>query len=581
LAINASVRRFSHRLVQIQKFPSYAFNFASATEICVELDSHSYDYPILPYSLPSKPMISLKKLSFAFSQSPSILSDGKRLARIFPNLTDLSIKSGRFDTTLLALEALPSTLRRLDLDGLFSRSPMSPVKLINLTLLAKISQNLEVLRLSSFRIILGPKESSDQFQFSDSLLDFSLDDLQVPQLLSKLPKYLEHLKVSVMGKRSPDIPVSTLPATLRTCQVFGTVFVLDGPFPPQLETWSAKATWKSVPSNFSFPSSLKDINCPWYSFDPDLELIPKSLTALNASDINLVSRHIQNLPPFLSELYLRGANPEIYPLLPTTLKRLHIVSHHSGILTREVCDRLESLEKLVCYLHHFESASCLSAFKCLKILEWSITEEELTFEEQLFSNFQKSCLQSVESVLLGLMGRAPFWPIWLTQFKECQHLKTLKCSFFDIARAAGNDSMPLYLKCLPPSLTVLDVPPIAVHPLSIYQTQQIEASNSSPDFIECFHHLPTTLQSLSFGSAIWDPVSQQYMPVVLSDDCFTHLPTSLTHLNLINVCGLTERLWEIIPRMIGELDFSPKTLEEAPSFRKLSKEYLAKLEEVR
>jgi hypothetical protein len=85
--VYASVRCLRFKLIQLECFPFYAFNFASATEMLVELDNDSHDYPVIRGKrdlLPLKPMKELKKLSLTFGQFSSILSHGERLETLFP-----------------------------------------------------------------------------------------------------------------------------------------------------------------------------------------------------------------------------------------------------------------------------------------------------------------------------------------------------------------------------------------------------------------------------------------------------------------------------------------------------------------
>jgi hypothetical protein len=137
--INITVRRFRLWLSHVEKFPFYAFNFASPTEICVELDHNITHYPVARGGrdlLPLKPIPSLKKLHLAFFQSSSILDHGQRLAEVFPGLTDLSLKRAHSPITAAHFNALPSTLRRLQL---FSTS-IRPNEPITLKILRKVSK---------------------------------------------------------------------------------------------------------------------------------------------------------------------------------------------------------------------------------------------------------------------------------------------------------------------------------------------------------------------------------------------------------------------------------------------------------
>ena len=572
-----SVRRFGFQLTQIENFPFYAFGFALPIEISVKIDSMGRSYPVLcdrRQLLPSKPIKSLKKLEYHFSQSLSILGDGAGLSEIFPNLTHLSLKRGHFEVSNAHLMALPSTLCRLELEA--SGSSRTSVAPISLTVLVKISQNLELLRLKSFNIVLETDEASQRLEFSDSILDLALSSVLGTHLLRKLPRRVEHVDIgfSLGNPVSPEIPISVLPATLRTFIISTCArkarLVVDAPFPPRLEAWNALANWNALPSNFVLPATLTDILCPIDLFGMNLESVPKALKVLDVSDIYLEEVHVQNFPPTLWELFLGPASPKSLTSLPQTLGSLCIMSvPEVGILTSGVCERLNSLQILDCSLHHLESASCLRGFKRLETLLLGVEQDFLSNEETLFSHLP---VETVDHVQLDIStDSAVFWPMWLVQLQSCKRLRSLTCT---LERYCGNDSLPLYLKCLPSSLTELNVPPIP-HSKSI-SLEKEDPLLSTPEFLDCFHHFPNKLASLCFGVPALDPAANDRVPIRLSDECFTHLPPSLTHLNLLNVTGITDRFWNVLPPHIGEFRFLPQTLNQSPSFPSLHDEYLAK-----
>jgi hypothetical protein len=211
----------------------------------------------------------------------------------------------------------------------------------------------------------------------------------------------------------------------------------------------------------------------------------------------------------------------------------------------EICEGLASLEVLVCSLHHFQSAACLSAFKCLKRLRLEVSADWLATEESLFTHLPSSSMDSIEHLTITIgVSHAIHWPIWITQFKECPRLSTLNCILFEFA---GNNSLPHYLKQLPKSLRQLNVPPIPFSKPLKSEEQEL-AFCSSPEFIDCFQHFPKKLARLSFGYPLQHPSEPRSKPLMLSDDCFTHLPPKLVSLFLKNVVGITERLENVIPR---------------------------------
>jgi hypothetical protein len=329
--------------------------------------------------------------------------------------------------------------------------------------------------------------------------------------------------------------------------------------------------WGSLPPNFSLPSTVREIDCPWEVFGDHLELVPKSLSLLYASDYQLEKRHVDNCPPSLTELYLDRIFPEALSMIPTHIRKLHLIGlQKPGILTRSVCERFESMELLNICLHHLEFPSCLSAFKCLKILGITVSRDHLTDEQQLFSRLSASSKESLKQVDLHSEDvRLPIWSTWITQLQDCQHLESLEFSLGDFC---GDDQIPSYLKLLPPSLKTLVVPPTA-------QSKAFSPSKGqqrhllSPDFVDCFHHLPGTLTELMFG----------YLgPILLSDDCFAHLPPTLTSLNLVKITGITERFWQLIPPHIPAIEFSPAVLQQGGgAFSQLRNAYLQKLETLR
>jgi hypothetical protein len=587
-SVNSSVRRFHFRLQKVESFPFYAFNLDSAVEIQVELDTTSFVYPAILGNrdlLPQKPMKSLKKLAFRFHQSPSILNHGYRLAASFPNITDLKLISEQYPITNKHLEALPSTLRRLDLDGGNDRTGDPSNEAINLTLLAKVSQNLEVLRLNRFPIELAADENVEDFAFSDSILDLELNALNVGQLLTKLPRYIEHVDIE-LSAQSPmlaSVPISSLPVSLRTFTIRywdeNATFVVDGPFPPHLELWSANVNWDSRPENFTFPPTLKVIDCPWEVFGSHLERAPKTLTRLYACDYDLEEAQFHNFPASLSELHLGRSFSGVYSMLPHTLRHLHLIAvRESAVLTRAVCETLEALEALNCELLHLESVACLGAFKCLNRLLIDAEELDLPPGDALFAHLAPSCMHTLEVVSLGVIGLDfGSWPIWIAPLKECPNLNKLsvRLEMRLMARAdnqpAPNQStsvhswMPFYLKSLPPSLTALIIPPMKNSITTFIGDPKTLLS--SPEFHECFHRFPKTLTNLSFG----------YQVTKLDDECFAHLPSLLTRLDVSKVTGITDRFWQLIPPHIADFQFNPSILA-APSFSDLRNAYRHKLE---
>jgi hypothetical protein len=384
-----------------------------------------------------------------------------------------------------------------------------------------------------------------------------------------------------------DISLSVLPATLLSLRVFAyprkARFIVDGPFPPCLKEWSANLSWSWMPKDFKLPDSLREIDCPTEVFGTHLKDAPRSLTQLDVTDIELEALHVQNFPSHVSELLIGSSSREALLILPKTLSSLWITSLPTvGILTKAVCERLESLESLTCDLHLLEHPSCLQAFKCLKALHFRVCLDYLADETSLFSNLSVSTVNTIESVVLDLMNPNPsrLWPTWVTQLRECPRLERINCTPFEML--CGNDCLPLYLKCLPPSLTELGMPPMPMF-LAPSSPEKEKAETlafiSSPEFVDCFHHFPKSLTDLSFGYPCPNPSkdSNRAQPIMLPDDCFTHLPPSLTHLNLLNVVGLTERFWDIIPPHIAGFQFNGQ-FPPHPSFGLSHEIYLSKFD---
>jgi hypothetical protein len=83
--------------------------------------------------VPSKPMKSLQKLTLRFPHTSYFWADGHDLNELFPNLTHLTLARGIYCLSKIMIEALPRTLRHLELNGSFKSSNET----INLTTLAK------------------------------------------------------------------------------------------------------------------------------------------------------------------------------------------------------------------------------------------------------------------------------------------------------------------------------------------------------------------------------------------------------------------------------------------------------------
>jgi hypothetical protein len=302
--------------------------------------------------------------------------------------------------------------------------------------------------------------------FPDSLRDLVLAQVMGSKILTKLPRFVERVEMTFHIETAVRlIPVSVLPSTLRTFKIgstrFEPVIQLDAPFPPHLEVWYAKTNWQNLPPNFTLPNTLESVNCPMDMFGPDFEAIPKSLTSLYA-DEPLEESQIKNLPSSLSELFCEYfATSPALSMLPRTLSVLELSDCDADILTKSVCERLESLDRLVCCLRHFESLSCFSTFKRLKTLHILVDSIVWTEEEAFFSQFSNSCKNSTEELRIDIVIHLPgkcVWPLWISQLKDFPNLLHLYCA---LQILCGNDRVPEYLKCLPPKLRFLHIPPMA------------------------------------------------------------------------------------------------------------------------
>jgi hypothetical protein len=450
-------------------------------------------------------------------------------------------------------------------------------------LLAKISQNLELLRLSGF--LIGPtneEESVTKFHFSDSILDLLLDSILIPELATRLPRFVEHVKLVLKPEKSTDLatfPTSILPPTLRTFSATFNLgkFTFDSPLPPHLEKWVAQMEWGSLPPNFIFPNSLQSINgSTTKTFGEHFERVPTSYTALNASQKQLEPIDVQNFPPSLAKLQLDQCGVNVLPILPKTLKSLTLTGMEAGVLKKDICERLEALHELDCYMIHLESITCLGAFKFLKKLHLAVYDVE-SLADSVFPPFISPFLETVNLEVLTTCCKQ--WPFWILQFKEHPSIRKLKCFLHYVDDGSANSQenedfeIPKHLKCLPIRIESLWIPP----PLLPRTQESALPIISSPEFIDCFRHFPSTLRELTFAET--DPINNEELPLWLSDDCFTHLPPSLTHLQLQNVCGLTDHFWDIIPPDIMSVEITSPFEFWSDSFYKRRDEYLAKFED--
>jgi hypothetical protein len=222
------------------------------------------------------------------------------------------------------------------------------------------------------------------------------------------------------------------------------------------------------------------------------------------------------------------------------------------------------LEELRIHLHHLESDDCLSAFTRVKKLKIIVSEEGVA-RSDLFTHLKSKVINQVE---LAILVHCPHWALWITQLKSHDTLRDLQCiqAFSEIYFI----SVPEYLKSLPPGLTSLHIP----HPSLPFEKQEATSVLSNSQFIECLHHFPSNLTSLSFEL----PFMEARRSLWLSDDCFTHLPSSLTELDLSETVGLTERFWDIIPPYIGTLTLGSSVTTPTTSFCEKKYAYQAKFE---
>jgi hypothetical protein len=320
------------------------------------------------------------------------------------------------------------------------------------------------------------------------------------------------------------------------------------------------------------------MQCPLEVFGEHLEYVPKSFTELDARDLNLLNSQVEELPSNLSELLLSQTSVSLLSILPKTLRRLHLMPKTGlSLLTKGVYEGTEMLEVLECCLHHLESITCFNIFKRLKFLQLRVEEQHLSNEESIFSGFHQSSVDTLEELQLTMgAGATPPWPKWLLELEKFQNIKKLTCQTRMLMSEDEDRAsvLPEHFKHLPPHLEELDVPPIPT-PILFARTSNDDWENlvSSPDFLDCFHHFPSSLTRLSIGGQFTDRLTLATRPLKLSDACFTHLPPNLTYLNLTTVIGLTNRIWEILPPDIGDLYFHNE-VSELPSYQQKRKEYL-------
>jgi hypothetical protein len=579
LGIYASVRRFRFILTQLERFPFFAFNFPSVSEICIKLGEGSEDYPVLRGNralLPSKPIVSLKKLEFGFLQSSLILAPGERLTEIFPSLTELNLSHGMYKVAKEHLEAIPSTLKKLLLKA---ETQLSGDVTISLSLLAKLSQNLELLSLKNFYIEQGNDESMENFHFPDTILDLSLSFVFATRIIvTKLPRYVERVEIGfhIQSGKVSDVPISVLPRSLRKLFIssmpFQLVFVPDAPFPPNLEEWNARVDFgRLLPlMSFEWPCSLRIFECPAKIFEKHPFGAPRNLTSLNFNDKVLEEEDLRNFPETLLSLTADFASLKVVSMLPTSLTSLNTCSFGESALTSDACKRLAFLQDLDCCLHNFATASCLSAFACLKKLKLYVVDEHLQSEESLLSHLTSPVMEEISIEIGALLAPSRAWPSWLSQLTHHVNLRILS---LEIRKPHFTPPMTLpdYLKLLPPKLESLKLPP------ALLPSDQTEATEilSNPEFLDCYRHFPNTLTKLSFAHTI-EIGRRKSPPSWLSDDCFAHLPHSLTELVLEDIRGLTDRFWDVIPPNIARVNVDITSIVSTDEFDRKASQYAAK-----
>ena len=128
-----------------------------------------------------------------------------------------------------------------------------------------------------------------------------------------------------------------------------------------------------------------------------------------------------------------------------------------------------------------------------------------------------------------------------------------------------------FLKCLPPKLESLKVPPV----LLPSDQDAATAILSTSDFLDCYCHFPHSLTRLSFSHATV-AYRRAGTPSWLSDDYFAHLPPSLTELVLGDVGGITHRFWDVIPPNIAKIQIHISSGLQTSKFDRKSGKYKVK-----
>jgi hypothetical protein len=294
--------------------------------------------------------------------------------------------------------------------------------------------------------------------------------------------------------------------------------------------------------------------------------------SLDMGDILLEEEDMRNFPKSIVSLTADFRSLKVVSMLPTSLTSLDMYSVGGSVeLTIDICKSLASLRDLNCCLLNLATASCLSAFTCLKTLFLFVEEEHLSSEESLLSHLTSPVMEEISIEFDRQHSGCDVWPSWLSQLTHHANLRILS---LDITRPQFTPpvTFPEYLKRLPPNLERLKVPPAL---LPSNQTEAIEIL-SNPEFLDCYRHFPNTLIDLSFTHAIL--VNRRKSPPSwLSDDCFTHLPHSLTEL-VLDADGLTDRFWDVIPPNIAHIRVGVTSSLHTDEFDRKASQYAAKFE---
>jgi hypothetical protein len=576
------------------KFPFFVFELPQLQSLSILRHSHGYLYPLRLYGavpLPTTPVKSITKLSFAFSQSFSVLrleTDGVPLLdRIMPNLKSLHLERSTTVLELRHMQAVPKGLTKLHLIARYTKmsSTFMPFESA-----MNLPPGLKYLNLSS---AISPDETTKDYTPIVWPIGLtSLDMRAEPGIIHHLPQNLTSLSLNMQHFRgirvNSPIPTSIFPSSLTEINAFDMsspkLKFFPTTFPPTLKrsvidfdySNTTPSDWVNVPKSITDASLHSDI----HQIGSIKDLFPnvERVFGLYGPDAHPDS-FLENLPSKLTELHLKGVSLSSIPFLPNGMKQLAIKIEPLAMSSQICADNSNSsmgsmsrlphgLERLEIYKVDTDLKFCQADFdlipRSLKVLSFELHNIEdantllglpIGLKELSIDILSPSSLElisdvslldtlpsGITSLSLILEPVAAVWTNWMCRIDRLSALEVLAVLF----DGYSSELLPVsldFLKSLPRSIT------------DLYLT--LNRSEVTPEQMK---GLPGLIRDFSLRST-----DEAAGASVASDECFAALPKSLVTLYLPDdLQGLTSNIIHILPSNLCSISL-PEGLKGAES----------------